>query len=55
MSWSARVGPVFEAQDTDLSQKFPILRKLAGASNEAAPCSAGPWGGGARLEQGMVC
>ena len=27
----------------------------AGASNEAAPCSAGPWGGGARLEQGMVC
>jgi len=32
----------------------------AGASNEAVPCSAGPgsagpWGGGARLEQGMVC
>jgi hypothetical protein len=29
--------------------------KRAGASNEAAPCSAGPRGGGARLEQGMVC
>ena len=29
--------------------------KRAGASIEAVPCSAGPWGGGARLEQGIVC
>ena len=31
------------------------MPERAGASNEAAPCSAGPRGGGARLEQGMVC